>query len=157
MFIDSTGKRVNIYAPYKVTVQVPVTHTDPDTGEQHTVLESQEQHYGDLTNPNLRAAYGIQEIPDPTPPADFSDDIYYRTEQDTVPYVVYTKKSDDQIKAVKNAKILAQISSLELTELMPRTLREFLLSQPGASAKPWYAKIKAADDAISALRAQLIP
>jgi len=43
----------------------------------------------------------LDEIADPVPPADYSDSLYYRTEQDTAPYVVYTRKSDEQIAAYR--------------------------------------------------------
>lgn len=64
--------------------------------------------YGDaqlLKFPEVMASYGVAEIPDPIPPEDFSDDLYYRTEQDDAPYVVWTRKSDEQIAAVRWAKI----------------------------------------------------
>lgn len=56
----------------------------------------------------------LDEIPDPTPPADYSEDTYYRTEQDDAPYVVYTKKSPEQLAAIRWQK-LKQIRD-ELTE-----------------------------------------
>jgi len=43
----------------------------------------------------------LEEIPEPTPPEDYSEDYYYRTEQDDAPYVVYTKKSDEQINQIR--------------------------------------------------------
>lgn len=61
--------------------------------------------YSDFTNPDVRAKLGITEIAEPTPPADYSEDTYYRTEQDDAPYVVYTKKSAEQIAAVRWEKI----------------------------------------------------
>ena len=80
MFIDKdTRKRVSINAPYK----------------GRSKLDTQE----------IRAELGVVEIPDPIPPEDFSDDLYYRTEQDDAPYVVWTRKSDEQIAAVRWAKI----------------------------------------------------
>lgn len=84
MFVIN-GNRVNIYAQY----------TDPLTG----------QIWPNLLAKDLQAKFGVQEIPDPSAPADFSDDLYYRTEQDTAPYVVYTKKSDEQITQVYWNKI----------------------------------------------------
>jgi hypothetical protein len=50
-------------------------------------------------------AHLYEEIADPAPPADFSDDLYYRTEQDDAPYVVFLKKPDAQIQAVRWTKI----------------------------------------------------
>lgn len=47
----------------------------------------------------------LTEIPDPTPPADYSDETYYRTEQDESPYVIYTRKSAEQIAAVRWNKL----------------------------------------------------
>jgi hypothetical protein len=80
MYIDNDTKlRVNINAPYKGRSRL-------DTAE-------------------IRAEVGVVEIAEPTPPADYSDDLYYRTEQDAAPYVVYTRKSDEQIAAVRWTKI----------------------------------------------------
>ena len=89
MFIDSTTfRRVNIYAPYA--------------------------GFSKLDTPEIRQRAGVIEIADPVPPADYSDETYYRTEQDDVPYVVFTKKSDEQLLALRVSK-LKQIRD-ELTE-----------------------------------------
>jgi hypothetical protein len=136
MFINQEGRKVNIYAPF----------TAPDGA-----------HGINLTIPENRERYGITEIPDPVPPADYSEKLYFRNEQDTAPYVVFTRKSQEQIDAATYAEGMAQVKSIEQNELMPRTLREFLLEQPGASAKPWFAKIKALDDRIAAIKAALPP
>jgi hypothetical protein len=53
-----------------------------------------------LHTPEIRARAGVVEIAEPTPPEDYSDEFYYRTEQDDAPYVVYTRKSDEQIAEV---------------------------------------------------------
>lgn len=87
IWIDQeTGKMVNIYAPYKGRSRL-------DTAE-------------------IRAEVGVVEIADPAPPTDYSDETYYRTEQDDAPYVVFTKKSDEQIQAVRWAKIKAKRDEL---------------------------------------------
>ena len=72
-------KRINIHAPF--TTSEGVT-------------------YGNLTDPLIRNQLGVLEISEPVPPDDYSDDLYYRTEQDESPYVVYTRKSDEQIAEV---------------------------------------------------------
>jgi hypothetical protein len=77
MFIDSNAVRCNIYAPY----------------------EYNGVRYANLTDPAVRNQVGVSEIPDPAPPVDYSEDTYYRTEQDTAPYVIYTPKSPEQIMA----------------------------------------------------------
>lgn len=69
-------KRINIYAPFVTTEGVT---------------------YGNLTDPVVRSQLGVVEVTEPTPPEDYSEDLYYRTEQDEAPYVVYTRKSDEQI------------------------------------------------------------
>jgi len=76
-------KRINIHAPF--TTPEGVT-------------------YGNLTDPAVRDQLGVVEIADPTQPDDYSDDLYYRTEQDEAPYVVYTSKSDEQIAEATLAK-----------------------------------------------------
>lgn len=72
-------------------------------GKRFNIYQAQEfdgTRYAMFTDAALREKLGITEIPDPTPPEDFSDDFYYRNEQDTAPYVVFTRKSDEQINAV---------------------------------------------------------
>lgn len=83
MFIKDS-RRINIYAEY--------------TSEEGT-------RYPNLTNPVLRDKLGVMEIPDPAAPEDYSDETYYRTEQDTAPYVVFTKKPDEQIARATQGKI----------------------------------------------------
>ena len=81
IYIDSDTKlRVNIYYTYK--------------------------GFSRLDTPEIRAAAGVVEIAEPTPPEDYSDDLYYRTEQDAEPYVVYTRKSDEQIIQVMRSKMM---------------------------------------------------
>lgn len=87
MFILNS-KRINIYAQY----------TAPNG-----------TRYANLTDPAIRAQLGVTEIADPTPPQDYTEDTYYRTEQDTAPYVIYTKKSDEQILEVMKSKFLAAV------------------------------------------------
>ena len=129
--------RINVYAKF----------TDPATGE-----------YGiDLTIPANRVRFGIVEVADPVPPSDYSDKLYYRTEQDTAPFVVYTPKSQEQIDAATYYEGMAKIKAMEVEELMPRTLREFLLEQPGAAQKGWYAKVLALDSSVAAIKAVLPP
>jgi hypothetical protein len=80
MFISNeTNRRVNIYQPYK--------------------------GFSKLNTPEIRQRAGVIEIADPVPPADYSDETYYRTEQDDAPYVIYTKKSDEQLLALRVAKL----------------------------------------------------
>lgn len=89
MFIDKeTLKRVNTYRPYK--------------------------GFSKLDTPEIRERAGVIEIADPVPPDDYSDETYYRTEQDDAPYVIYTKKSPEQLAVIRIAK-LKQIRD-ELTE-----------------------------------------
>jgi hypothetical protein len=145
MFIDINKRVVNIYAPY--------------TNFEGTI-------FGNLTNPAVRELLGIVEIPEPTPPEDYSSDTYYRTEQEFEPYVVYTKKSDEQIKQIADAKVQAQIDFLESSTMLPRVTREFMLlsfaAQAAAQTPPVdpmtsvaYKKLKELDDQIAALRSQL--
>lgn len=65
--------------------------------------------------------------------------------------------ADPPTKDEINTGIWAQIRNKELTELMPRTLREFLMEQHGANQKPWFSKVKQLDDEVTALKATLIP
>lgn len=147
MFIDSNGKRINVHAPY--TTQQGVT-------------------YGNLLNPEVRAAVGISEIQEPQPPEDYSEDTHYRTEQQEAPYVIYTRKSEEQIKQLRNARIQAQIDALEGGNPLARPTREFMLLSleeravlSGYTLEQLranhyaYRKVKELDEQIAALRAQL--
>lgn len=89
MFILN-GKRINIYAPF----------------EQDGV------RYHNLVDQATRTALGVAEIADPAPPADYSEDTYYRTEQDTAPYVVYIQKSPEQVAAARWEKVKAKRDDL---------------------------------------------
>ena len=80
-------KRINIYAPY--------TSADGVT-------------YANLTDPEIRAQLGVVELAEPAQPEDYSDALYYRTEQDEAPYVIYTKKSDEQIAEQELAEAQAK-------------------------------------------------
>lgn len=56
--------------------------------------------YRDGLTPEQLFALGYQEITIEVRPDDFSDKLYFRTEQDDAPYVVYSKKSDEAIAAM---------------------------------------------------------
>jgi hypothetical protein len=62
----------------------------------------------------------------------------------------------DEVKAEKNRPTVKKIAAAESSALMPRAMREFMLEQPGAANKPWFAKVKALDDEVAALRSKLI-
>ena len=86
MFIDDvTKKLVNINAPYK--------------------------GYTRLDTPEIRAKANVVEIAEPTPPEDYSDEFYYRTEQDDAPYVIYTRKSDEAIAELMLNKFITAMES----------------------------------------------
>lgn len=148
MFIlSSTQRRINIDAPY--------TTADGIT-------------YANLRDPAVRSLLGVQEIADPLPPEDYSEETYYRTEQDEAPYVVFTRKSDEQIEQARKARIQSQIDALEGTSMIPRVTREFMLltMEKEAVAAGFtledlrashyaYRKVKELDEQIAALRGQL--
>jgi hypothetical protein len=88
MFIDKdTLKCVNIYTPYK--------------------------GFSILDTPEIRDRVGVVEIADPPRPDDYSEETYYRTEQEDYPYVIYTRKSDEQIEEIRRNKIFTEISAIE--------------------------------------------
>lgn len=64
----------------------------------------------------------LLEIADPAPPDDFSDETYYRTEQDDAPYVVFTRRSDEMIAALNKAKLDAKLA-------LVRGVREGILNR----------------------------
>lgn len=120
-------KRINIYAPF-----------EDDEGNR----------YGQLIDPILRYRLGVQEIPDPVPPEDYTDETYYRTEQDDAPYVIYTKKTDEQLAQLAKSKIIKQIEQLE-AEITPRRIRDAITTTAG---KNW---LKDKEAEIDTLRVQL--
>lgn len=153
------NRRINIYSPY----------TAPD-GTQ----------YGNLLDPAVREAVGVVELAEPAQPTDYSEDSYFRTEQDEAPYVVYTPKPAEMVTAAKRAKALAEIARLEEIQLREslRMQRERELeaaekyaldnlglspdqlyaaaSQPGAPiAFLTYKRMKDIDDAVKAQREKL--
>ena len=108
--------------------------------------------YPNLRDPMLRGMLGVEEVPDPVRPT--PEENYYITENEDGSLNI-TEKSPEQIKEQENAKVLAQIDSTERNSMFPRVLREFLLEQPGAAQKPWFAKVKAVDDEVAAMRGKL--
>lgn len=102
MFIlSSTQRRINVHA----------TH-----------ITAEGVQYANLLNPEVRSLLGVVEIPDPAPPEDYSDETYYRTEQDEAPYVVYTRKSDEQLEALRVSKVEAKLKLM-------RDVREGILNR----------------------------
>lgn len=94
MFIRN-GKRFNIYASQVINGVI----------------------YPNFIDPTLRQSLAITEIADPIVPSDYSDDTYYRTEQEDSPYVVYTKKPEEQLAQVRWNKL--------------KTIRDNLISNGG--------------------------
>lgn len=70
-----------------------------------------------LKFPEVMAIHNIKQIPDPLPPADYSDFTHYRTDQDTAPYTIYTLKPEPQLQEARlqQAKLKRQQEVLALT------------------------------------------
>lgn len=77
MFVKD-GKRFNVHAPQEIN----------------------DVRYVNFLDASLRTHFGITEIPDPLPPADYDAELYYVNETNEAPYVIYTKKSQEQIDEV---------------------------------------------------------
>src|SRR5690606_15457534 len=92
------GKRINIYAPY---------------------VDEEGTKYVDLRSPELRAKFGIQEIPDPKRE---SAETHYVQEIDEAPYIINTPKPPEMITEAENAKVAAEIEAIERGQM--RALRE---------------------------------
>lgn len=118
MFIDKNALRFN---PYGV-----VTH-DGVTYNGNVML------FADVV-----AALGIVEIPDPQSPEDFSDDTYFRTEQDAAPYVIYTRRPDEMIEAARVARATSSREAAYRTESDPLFFKEQRGDVPQGT---WIAKI----------------
>ena len=67
-----------------------------------------------------------EEIAEPEVPEDYSPDTYYRTEQDEAPYVVFTKKSEEQLSELRlvKAKIERQVT-VDAIKVTTTTGKEF--------------------------------
>lgn len=85
MFIDKNAKRINPAAVIK---------HDGNTYNGNVLMF-----------PEVVAALGITEIADPQPPHDYSDETYFRTEQDEAPYIIYTHKPQEMIDRQNQIKI----------------------------------------------------
>ena len=104
IYIDEeTGRMVNIYAPFK----------------GRSRLDSAE----------IRAAVGVIEIDDDPAPEGHSDDTYYRTEDwhaTQRPYIIYTRKSDEQIAEVKLQRAKAErTAAVEAIKVTTTSGKEF--------------------------------
>jgi hypothetical protein len=132
MFIDQHGNQVNIYAQF--------TYNDVT--------------YGDLRSPEVRQMCWVTEVPDPQPPEDYSEELYFRTEQPTAPYVVWTKKPQAMLDQQAKAHTLQQIASLEQQSLLPRPVRDAILALLPAT-DPTHARVKLLEDNIAQLRASI--
>ena len=102
--------------------------------------------YANLSDPALRASLGVTEIPDPTHPEDYSDDTYFKTEQGDAPYVIYTKRPQEQIDQSENNRLIQKMDALESKSM--RAVREAVLSGDQAA-------LQVIEDKIDALRKKL--
>lgn len=104
----------------------------------------------------------------PAPPEDYSPDTHDTREIQDYPYVVYPRKSDEQIEQVRKAKVQAQIDAMDGGNPMARPTREFMIlsMEKEAVAAGFavedlrashfaYRKVKELDEQIAALRGQL--
>lgn len=140
------GKLINTDAPY--TTEDSIT-------------------YSNLRSPEVRTLLNVEEVVEDPAPEDYSEETYYRTEDWNAtqrPYVVYTKKSTEQLNQLRRSKLTKQIADLEQASLLPRVSREFMLLQFAAVAAQQgvdsstnfaYNKVKELDDTITALRTEL--
>jgi hypothetical protein len=87
-YIDKNKKRFNPYATHVVNDVVY---------ERGNILKF----------PEAMAHLGIKEIQEPPVPEDYTSDTYSRTEQDDEPYVVYERKSEEQIRKAFVSKLPA--------------------------------------------------
>lgn len=88
----------------------------------------------------------IEWVEPTAPPADYSDETYYKTEQDDAPYVIYTPKEPEQLKRLRNSKRKDRMEKLESKQM--RALREAILTGDKT-------KLQKIDDDIAVIRAEL--
>ena len=120
---EATGKMVNIYAPFG--------------------------GFSRLDTTEIRTKAGVIAIEEDAQPVDYDPSFYDRREDWEAtqrPYIIYTKKPDDQIKAIQDERIKAKILALESQQ--GRAIREAVLTGDKT-------RLTALDAEIAALRAQL--
>ena len=149
IYIDPrTNKRIqNLYAEYPVEVMETRDIYDENNEYTHTEAFKTTVIYPNLLNPENRKTLGIIEIEDPVRPEDFSDETYYVNQSDDAPYIIYTRKSQEQLDQLAKAKIQQEIASLE-TSITPRRIREALLTGDNSF-------IQSVEDKIAELRSQI--
>lgn len=103
LWIDAAGKRVNHEA---------IRHQRAKDGSLHP---------GGLMPEQLNEL-GYQEITISVKPDDFSDKLYFRTEQDDAPYVMYTRKPQEMIDAANAAEVAEKLTRV-------RAVREDILNR----------------------------
>ena len=109
VYINESGNRVNIDFSYVF----------------------QENRYANLRDPMVRAICRIVEIDEPAPPEGYSEATHNREELDVAPYVVYKRKSAEELALLKKIALNRSILNVEAT-ITPRRLREAVLTSEGA-------------------------
>ena len=117
-----------------------------------------------LSSAEDKAALGLVEV---TTVGTRGDDRYEwvsETLEGAVRTIVNTPKDPEMVKATKNAAVLAEITALEQSQLMPRATREFMLMFMEANApaevlavNPGYKAVKAFDKVLTDKRKELLP
>lgn len=125
------GKRFNIYAQQEI---------DGVT-------------YPEFTNAALQSQLGITTV-EPEVPVDYTDDTYYRTEQDTAPYVVYEKKSAEQITEQNNARFIMEAKAYLLATDY-KMLSDYVPKENGEPLSEIIAKRASARDLVQTLSEDL--
>lgn len=110
---DSTKLRVNIHAPYK--------------------------GFSRLDTPEVRLAANVVKVASPLPPVPTEgftlEEEYYRTEQTSSPYVVWTKKSEDQLAEITSRKVKAGNREKAKEENKENATTKYLISHNAAQIK----------------------
>lgn len=127
------GKRFNIYAQQEI---------DGVT-------------YPEFTNATLQAQLGITTV-EPEVPADFSYDTYTVQEITDAPYVVYTKKSAEQLAAQELAKNLAAAHAY-LAETDYKMLADYTVKPDGEPLDSIKAKRATARATVRELTPEALP
>lgn len=94
-------------------------------------IDAHYKGFSKLDTPEIRARAGLIEVPDPTPPADYSEETYYRRETPdrAPPYVTFERKSDEQIAELNAQKArTAAVHYLAATDWM--VVRAFETGKP---------------------------
>lgn len=104
------------------------------------VIDGESFGAGAFLNQEIRNRMNVTMVEEPEAPEDYSPDTYHRTEQDDAPYVVYTRKSDEEIMALMVQRYEQALDNhLDAVAKQYRYNDRFTFALRAGYAGPWQA------------------